>query len=202
MTDDLIRCAWIKDPLMQAYHDEEWGEPVHDDTRHHEFLILDAFQAGLSWAIILKKREGFRRAFAGFEPERVARFTPARVQKILRDPGIVRNKLKVRAAVTNARAFLAIQHEFGSFDKFIWQFMGWRTKHNTWTALKQLPARTKESDRMSESLKTLGFQFVGSTICYSYMQAAGMVNDHLTKCFRYRELAGPRGSGSARSATT
>lgn len=185
---DIQRCAWIKDPLMQTYHDVEWGQPVHDDRKHHEFLILDAFQAGLSWAIVLKKREGFRAAFADFDPERVARFTPVRVQKILLDPGIIRNKLKVRCAVTNARAFLGIREEFGSFDKFIWQFTGGETIQNRRKSLNEVPPRTRESDAMSKALIERGFKFAGSTICYAYMQAAGMVNDHVVKCFRHAEL--------------
>ncbi len=192
MRDDRKRCAWIADPLMQVYHDEEWGVPVHDDIRHHEFLVLDAFQAGLSWAIILKKREGFRRAFAGFDPERVARFTPARVERILRDPGIVRNRLKVQSALTNARAFLAIQEAHGSFDRFIWQFTGGETIQNRRRSLRAIPPRTRESDAMSEALIARGFKFAGSTICYAYMQAAGMVNDHVVSCFRHAELAGRR----------
>ena len=179
------RCGWIRDPLMERYHDEEWGEPVHDDRKHHEFLILDAFQAGLSWAIVLKKREGFRKAFAGFEPKKVARFTPTRVEKILQDPGIIRNRLKVKSAVTNARAFLEIQEEFGSFDKFIWQFTGGSTIQNRRKSLKHIPPRTRESDAMSEALIERGFKFAGSTICYAYMQAAGMVNDHVVTCFRH-----------------
>jgi len=186
------RCGWIRDPLMERYHDEEWGEPVHDDRKHHEFLILDAFQAGLSWAIVLKKREGFRKAFAGFEPKKVARFTSTRVEKILQDPGIIRNRLKVKSAVTNARAFLELQEEFGSFDKFIWQFTGGSTIQNRRKSLKHIPPRTRESDAMSEALIERGFKFAGSTICYAYMQAAGMVNDHVVTCFRHPQLARPR----------
>lgn len=177
---------------MQAYHDEEWGVPVHDDVKHHEFLILDAFQAGLSWQIILRKREGFRRAFADFDPGEVARFTPARVRSILKDPGIVRNQLKVRAAVTNARAFLDIQEEFGSFDRFIWEFTGGETVQNRRRSLRAIPPRTRESDAMSKALIARGFKFAGSTICYAYMQAAGMVNDHVVTCFRHPQLARPR----------
>jgi DNA-3-methyladenine glycosylase I len=186
------RCGWIANPLMEKYHDEEWGEPVHDDRKHHEFLILDAFQAGLSWAIILNKREGFRSAFAGFDPEKVARFTAIRVEKILQDPGIIRNRLKVKSAVTNARAFLEIQEEFGSFDRFIWQFTGGSTIQNRRKSLKHVPARTRASDAMSEALIGRGFKFAGSTICYAYMQAAGMVNDHVVTCFRHPQLARPR----------
>jgi DNA-3-methyladenine glycosylase I len=175
--------------LMVAYHDAEWGEPVHDDRKHFEFLVLDAFQAGLSWAIVLKKRERFRAAFDGFDPERVARYDRRAVARLLKDDGIIRNRQKIEATVSNARAFLEIQGAAGSFDRFIWQFTRWRTKVNAWTALRQLPVRSKESDRMSEALQTHGFTFVGSTICYSYMQAAGLVNDHLVTCFRYRALA-------------
>jgi DNA-3-methyladenine glycosylase I len=185
------RCAWIKDPLMQSYHDDEWGVPVHDDRKHHEFLILDAFQAGLSWAIVLKKREGFRRAFAGFDPDKVARLTPARLRRILADPGIIRNRLKVHAAVTNAQAFLELQEEHGSFDAFIWQFTGGQTIHNHWKSLRQIPSRTRESDAMSRALIERGFKFAGSTICYAYMQAAGMVNDHMVTCFRHAQLKRP-----------
>jgi DNA-3-methyladenine glycosylase I len=180
------RCPWPgNDPLMIAYHDTEWGVPVHDDRKLHEFLVLDAFQAGLSWAIIMKKREGFREAFDDFVPEKVARFTDRKVEKLLANPGIVRNRLKVRAAVTNARAFLAVREEFGSFDQFIWQFTGGATIHNRWKGLKELPARSPESDAMSKALIARGFKFVGSTICYAFMQAAGMINDHLVTCPRH-----------------
>lgn len=183
------RCAWPgADPLMLAYHDGEWGVPVHDDRKHFEFLVLDAFQAGLSWAIIMKKREGFRAAFDGFDAERIAKFDRRRVAQLLKDDGIVRNRQKIDATISNAKAFLAIQGAVGSFDKYIWQFTGWRTRHNAWPAHKKIPAKTKESDRMSEALVTHGFKFVGSTICYSYMQAAGMVNDHIVTCFRHRQL--------------
>jgi DNA-3-methyladenine glycosylase I len=175
---------------MMRYHDEEWGVPLHDDRKHFEFLILDAFQAGLSWAIVMKKREGFRRAFAGFDPARVARFTDTRIEKLLSDDGIIRNRLKVFAARSNARAFLAVQKEFGSFDRYVWQFTGGRPRVNHWRSLRQLPARTAQSDAMSADLKARGFRFVGSTICYAYMQAAGMVNDHLVSCFRHAELSG------------
>ncbi len=193
MSADLMRCAWPgNDPLMQAYHDQEWGNPVHDDRLHHEFLILDAFQAGLSWAIVLKKREGFPRAFANFEPGKVAQFTPVRLRKILKDPGIIRNRLKVQCAVTNARAFLNIQEEFGSFDQFVWEFTGGETIQNRRRSLNDIPPRTRESDAMSQALIGRGFKFAGSTICYAYMQAAGMVNDHVVSCFRHPQLARPR----------
>ena len=186
------RCwpALNADPAMIAYHDLEWGVPLHDDRKLHEFIVLDAFQAGLSWAIVLKKREAFRESFDNFDPERMARFTARRVETLTRNPAIIRNRLKLKAAVTNARAFLAVQHEFGSFDSFIWQFTGRKTKQNRWKTLKELPARTRESDRMSDALYDRGFKFVGSTICYAFMQAAGMVNDHLVVCDRHAELKG------------
>ncbi len=185
------RCPWpLGHAQMVRYHDEEWGVPAHDDHRHFEFLILDAFQAGLSWAIVLKKREGFRRAFAGFDPARVARFSDARLEKLLTDEGIIRNRLKVFAARANARAFVAVQREFGSFDRYIWRFVGGRPRVNRWRSPGQIPASTAQSDAMSADLKRRGFRFVGSTICYAYMQAAGMVNDHLVGCFRHGELAG------------
>jgi DNA-3-methyladenine glycosylase I len=182
-------CAWgVTSELMLAYHDTEWGVPVHDDLKHFEFLVLDAFQAGLSWALVLNKRENFRRAFAGFDPARVARFTPARVAKLLRDPGIVRNRQKIEATMSNARAFLKVQKDHGSFDAYIWEFVNGATRQNAWKTMRQIPARTRESDVMSKALKDLGFKFVGSTICYSYMQAAGMVNDHIVTCARHRTL--------------
>jgi len=183
------RCAWPSDDeLMLSYHDTEWGYPVHDDRKHFEFLVLDAFQAGLSWAIILKKRENFRKAFDNFDPVKISRYREARIQKLLNDAGIIRNRLKIRSTVTNARAFLEIQKEFGSFDKFIWQFTGGKQRINRWKNLKEIPAKSPESDAMSKELKKRGFKFVGSTICYSYMQAAGMVNDHTIYCFRYHEV--------------
>jgi DNA-3-methyladenine glycosylase I len=187
------RCAWLGDnPLMLVYHDEEWGVPVHDDRKHFEFLVLDAFQAGLSWAIVLKKREHFRKAFAGFDPERIVRYSSRSVERLLKDPGIIRNRQKIEATIGNAKAFLRLQDEVGSFDEFAWQFVDGRTKHNRWRTLKQLPAKTKESDRLSKALKERGFKFVGSTICYAYMQAAGLVNDHIVACFRWGELGGGR----------
>ncbi len=189
-TAEPARCPWpLGNVQMVRYHDEEWGVPLHDDRKHFEFLILDAFQAGLSWAIVMKKREGFRRAFAGFDPARVARFTDARLEKLLADEGIIRNRLKAFAARSNARAFLGVQKEFGSFDRYVWQFTGGRPRVNRWRSLKQIPASTAQSDAMSADLKARGFRFVGSTICYAYMQAAGMVNDHLVGCFRHAELA-------------
>jgi len=190
MTKSIIRCPWpTDDPLMIAYHDEEWGVPLHDDRKHYEFLLLDAMQAGLSWKTILHKRENFRAAFAEFDPAKVARFTEKRIEKLLSDAGIIRNRLKVQAAVTNARSFLKVQKEFGTFDAYIWQFTGGKTVDHRRKSLRQLQATSRESDAMSKDLKARGFKFVGSTICYAYMQAAGMVNDHLTSCFRYRQLS-------------
>jgi DNA-3-methyladenine glycosylase I len=184
------RCAWVAaaDPLYVAYHDDEWGVPVHDDRVLFEFLILEGAQAGLSWLTILRKRENYRRAFARFDPKRVARFGPRDVRRLLADAGLVRNRLKIESAIRNARAFLAVQDEFGSFDRFQWQFVGGRPKRNTWTSVKQVPARTPESDALSQALRQRGFTFVGSTICYAHMQAVGMVNDHTTDCFRYRAV--------------
>jgi len=173
---------------MVAYHDEEWGVPLHDDRRLFEYIVLDAFQAGLSWAVVLNKREGFRRAFADFDPAQVARFTERDVERLVADPSIVRNRLKIQAAIGNANAFLRLQERHGSFDAYIWQFVGGRPKVNRWRTLKQLPARTAESDAMSEALKAEGFKFVGSTICYAFMQAAGMVNDHIVGCYRWGEV--------------
>jgi DNA-3-methyladenine glycosylase I len=177
---------------MVRYHDEEWGVPLHDDRRHFEFMVLDAFQAGLSWAIILKKREGFRRALGGFDPKRVAKFGAADVRRLLKDESIVRNRQKIEATVNNARQFLKVQKEFGSFDRYVWQFTRGRPKVNRLRSLRQIPAHSAESDAMSRDLVARGFRFCGSTICYAYMQAAGMVNDHLVSCFRHRELAGRR----------
>jgi DNA-3-methyladenine glycosylase I len=183
------RCGWADtNPLMVAYHDTEWGVPVHHDRRLFEFLVLDAFQAGLSWAIILNKREAFRRAFDGFDAARVARYTRARVARLLRDPGIVRNRQKIEATIANARAFQDVQQAFGSFDAYIWRFTGGGTRVNRRRSLRDIPPRTRESDAMSADLRARGFAFVGSTICYAFMQAAGMVNDHLVGCFRYREV--------------
>jgi len=189
MTD---RCGWAESSdLMTAYHDREWGVPLHDDRRHFEFLLLDGFQAGLSWAVILNKREGFRRAFDGFDPEKIARYRADTIRRLLKDPGIVRNRQKIEAAVRNARAFLELRESTGSFDAFVWEFVGGATKRNAWKTLRQIPARTKESDRLSRALQERGFKFVGSTICYAYMQAAGLVNDHLVSCFRRAELRTP-----------
>ncbi len=182
-------CSWPNNnPLMIAYHDKEWGVPVHDDQKHFEFMVLDAFQAGLSWAIVLKKRKGFRKAFDNFEIETIARYNENKIQELVEDVSIIRNRQKIRATIFNAQQFLEIQKEFGSFDKYIWQFTDYETKVNKWTFLDQLPATSPESDAMSKDLKKRGFKFAGSTICYAYMQAAGMVNDHLVSCFRYKEV--------------
>ena len=187
-----MRCQWAgTDPLYRAYHDEEWGVPVHDDRKLFEMLILEGAQAGLAWITILRKRENYREAFDGFDPEKIARYTDKRLAKLLSDEGIVRNRLKVAAVRTNARAFLAVQREFGSFDKYIWQFVGGRQVQNSRRALKDLPALTVESDEMSKDLKKRGFKFVGSTICYAFMQAVGMVNDHVVGCYRYKQLKAP-----------
>lgn len=183
------RCGWANNDLAIRYHDDEWGVPVHDDRRWFEFLILEGAQAGLSWDTILRKREGYRRAFADFDPERVAAFDEAAIESILADPGIVRNRLKVASAVKNARSFLRVQAEFGGFDPYIWGFVAGRPVQNAWRDLKQVPARTPLSDAISKDLKRRGFTFVGSTICYALMQATGLVNDHLTGCFRHAELA-------------
>ncbi len=182
------RCTWINGDLMRSYHDTEWGVPIHDDIKHFEHLILDGAQAGLSWSTILNKREGYRKAFADFDPVKVARFTDNRVEKLLENPGIIRNRLKVNSAIRNARAFLEVQKEFGSFDAYIWRFVGNKTIHNRWKSLKEIPPKSAESDAMSKDLKKRGFNFVGSTICYAYMQASGMVNDHVIDCFRYHEI--------------
>jgi DNA-3-methyladenine glycosylase I len=173
---------------MIEYHDREWGVPLHDDRAIYEFLVLEGMQAGLSWRTVLHKRENFRRAFRGFDPKKVARFTARDIRRLLGDAGIIRNRAKVAAAVGNARAFLAVQKEFGSFDRYVWRFVGGKPIRNGFRGLRQVPARTKESDAMSEDLRRRGFRFVGSTICYAHMQATGMVNDHLVDCFRHREV--------------
>ncbi|PSN13703.1 DNA-3-methyladenine glycosylase I [filamentous cyanobacterium CCP5] len=183
------RCGWVHDdPIEVAYHDEEWGVPVHSDRTHFEFIILDGFQAGLSWITILRKRENFRAAFEHFDPERVARYGPDKHRELLQNSGIIRNRLKIAAATTNAQAFLKVQAEFGSFDAYIWRFVDGQTIHNAWGSWKEAPATSPESDAMAKDLKQRGFKFVGSTICYAYMQAAGMVNDHAIDCFRYAEI--------------
>lgn len=186
------RCAWAQGPWNEPYHDREWGVPVHDDRKHFEFIVLDGAQAGLNWELILKKREGYRKAFAGFDPARVARFTAARIERLLRDPGIVRNRLKVEGAVRNARAFLQVQREFGTFDAFLWRYVDGRPVVNRRRSLREIPARTPLSDAISRDLRERGFTFVGSTIVYAYLQAAGVVNDHTTGCFRWRALGGRR----------
>jgi DNA-3-methyladenine glycosylase I len=185
--DRLKRCGWPRTPLDIAYHDQEWGVPVHDDRVLFEFLILEGAQAGLSWSTILNKRENYRRAFAGFDPKKVARFDAAKRRSLMKDEGIVRNRLKIESTVSNARAFLAVQKEFGSFDRYIWQFVGGKPIRNARKG-KDVPARTAESDAMSKDLKKRGFRFVGSTICYAFMQAVGMVNDHLVTCHRHRQV--------------
>lgn len=187
-SSQIVRCSWAAAEPNIRYHDEEWGVPVHDDRSLFEFLILEGAQAGLSWTTILNKRENYRKAFAGFDPKRVARFDRRKIAALLRDPGIVRNRLKIVSAVENAKAFLRVQREFGSFDAYIWQFVGGTPRVNAPQSLKQVPARTSESDAVSKDLKRRGFNFVGSTICYAFMQAVGMVNDHLVECFRYKEL--------------
>lgn len=184
------RCAWARTPLSITYHDLEWGVPVHDDRHLFELLTLEGAQAGLSWETILKKRDAYREAFDDFDPAVVAAFTRARIDRLLANPGIVRNRLKIESTVENAKAFLAVQHEFGSFDAYVWGFVGGKPRMNRWKTLPQLPARTSESDGLSRDLLRRGFRFVGSTICYAFMQAVGMVNDHTTDCFRYKRVAG------------
>ncbi len=186
--DDRPRCSWAQGAWNVPYHDTEWGVPAHDDRTHFEFIVLEGAQAGLSWLTVLKKRDGYRRNFADFEAEKVARFTPKRVEKILLDPGIIRNRAKVEATVRNARAFLAVQEEFGSFDDYIWRFVGGQPKVNKWRRLQQLPATTPMSEAVSADLRQRDFRFVGPTVCYSHLQATGLVNDHLVSCFRYAEL--------------
>ena len=186
-----VRCLWARTPLGIAYHDLEWGVPVHDDRVFFEFLTLEGAQAGLSWETILNKRDAYRRAFAGFDPALVARFTPKRVERLLKDPGIVRNRLKINSAVGNAKAFLAVQQEFGSFDAYIWRFVGGAPRVNRWRIPTQVPPKTAESDALSRDLLKRGFKFVGSTICYAFMQAVGMVNDHTIDCFRHEAVGEP-----------
>ena len=190
---ELARCDWgTTDPLLLAYHDTEWGVPLHDDRKLFEFLVLEGMQAGLSWRTVLHKRAAFRRAFDGFDPARVARYGPRQVRVLLHDAGIIRNRLKIEAAVTNAQAFLQVQAARGSFTRFLWDLIGGRPLVNRWRTIRDLPARTPASDLMSRELKAAGFRFVGSTICYAHMQATGMVNDHLVSCFRYRAVQHPR----------
>lgn len=182
------QCPWAASEPNLTYHDEEWGVPVHDDRTLFEFLILEGAQAGLSWTTILKKRENYRKAFDGFRPEKIARYGPRDVKRLLNDPGIVRNRLKIAATIQNAKAFLAVREEFGTFDCYIWRFVGGQPKQNRWRRMAQVPARTIESDAMSRDLSQRGFKFVGSTICYALMQATGMVNDHLVSCSRHAEV--------------
>ncbi len=185
----ILRCAWsTNDPLYIEYHDKEWGTPLHDDQALFEFLILDGMQAGLSWLTILRKRENFRKAFNNFDASKVAAYKNPKIEKLMNNEGIIRNKLKINAAVSNAKVFLKVQNEFGTFDKYIWQFTDGKTKQNSWKSIKDIPATSKESDAMSKDLKQKGFKFVGSTICYAFMQAAGMINDHTVNCFRYKQL--------------
>ena len=183
-------CDWTSDdPLMIEYHDHEWGVPVHDDTKQFEFLVLEGAQAGLSWRTVLHKREAFRRAFAGFDPTKVARFGARDTRRLLGDKGIIRNRLKISSAIKNARAFLAVQEEFGSFDAYIWRFVGGKPRVNRWRTLREIPPRSRESDALSKDLKQRGFTFVGSTIMYAHMQATGLVNDHVVPCWRWKELS-------------
>jgi DNA-3-methyladenine glycosylase I len=187
--ENVVRCHWAKNALNIPYHDEEWGVPLHDDQKLFEFIVLEGAQAGLSWDTVLKKRARYREVFDGFDPEKVARYDKKKVQSLLADPGIIRNRMKIEAAIGNARVFLRVQEEFGTFDAYIWRFVGGRPKQNAWKTHKQIPALTPESDAMSKDLKKRGFRFVGSTICYAHMQATGMVNDHVVGCFRFAELS-------------
>jgi DNA-3-methyladenine glycosylase I len=202
------RCAWARTPLDIEYHDREWGVPVRDDRLLFEFLVLEGAQAGLSWETILRKRDHYRRVFDRFEPARVARYDARKVRALLADPGIVRNRAKIAAAIDNARAFLAVQAEFGSFADYIWRFVGGRSRRNAWRDVREAPTTTPESDAMSRDLKRRGFRFVGSTICYAFMQAVGLVNDHTVDCFRYRQVSGRpsrrqrRGARPGRGADT
>jgi len=184
------RCPWcLVDPIYIKYHDEEWGVPVHDDRKHFEFLILESFQAGLSWLTILKKRENFRRAYSGFDPHMVSQYDEEKIRELLENKGIVRNRKKIEASIHNAKKFIEIQKEFGSFDEYIWRFVNYKPIINSWEKVEDIPSRTELSDIISEDLKRRGFVFIGSTIVYSYMQAVGLVNDHLVSCFRYKELS-------------
>ena len=184
----LVRCRWAKKPLNIAYHDEEWGVPLHDDRKWFELLILEGAQAGLSWDTVLRKRDRYREVFDGFDPEKVAGYGAKKVRQLLSDPGIIRNRLKIAATISNAQAFLKVQQEFGNFDTYVWRFVNGAPKQNAWK--RKVPARTKESDALSKDLTQRGFRFVGSTICYALMQAAGMVNDHAVTCYRFKELGG------------
>lgn len=184
------RCSWAEGQFeaYEKYHDEEWGVPVHDDKTHFEFLILEGAQAGLSWATVLKKREGYRKAFANFEVDKVAKYSEEKIQELIENPEIIRNKLKIRGAVINAQKFMEVQQEFGSFNKYIWQFVGGKPIVNKWKSMKECPATTPESDALSKDLKKRGFKFVGSTVIYAHMQACGLVNDHVVSCFRHNEV--------------
>jgi DNA-3-methyladenine glycosylase I len=192
------RCHWATSAVNIPYHDEEWGVPLHDDQRLFEMLILEGAQAGLSWDTVLKKRTRYQEVFDGFDPAMVARYDKEKVKALLADPGIIRNRLKIAAAIDSAKAFLAVQQEFGSFDGYVWRFVDGRPKRNAWKVHRKLPAKTAESDALSKDLKARGFRFVGSTICYAFMQATGMVNDHLVGCFRYREVQGSVREGGKR----
>jgi DNA-3-methyladenine glycosylase I len=188
--EEVTRCAWATGEWLTPYHDDEWGVPVHHDHRHYEFLVLEAAQAGLSWLTVLKRREGYRSAFAAFDPEAVARFSAKRIEKILADPGVIRNRQKVESAVGNARALLEVRDEFGSFDTYLWNFVDGTPVRNAWTTMDKIPATTPLSVAVSKDLKQRGFRFVGPTVCYSHLQAAGLVNDHLVSCFRWAALSG------------
>ncbi len=190
-TNSLVRCAWVPDDsLYRDYHDREWGVPVHDDQKLFESLVLDGMQAGLSWWTILRKRENFREAFDFFDPQKVAAYDQSKVHQLLTDSGIIRNRLKIESAIKNAKVFLAVQKEYRSFDRYIWKFIGGKPKQNAWKSIEDIPAKTWISDKMSLDLKKRGFKFVGSTICYAFMQAVGLVNDHTVDCFRYDEVSG------------
>jgi DNA-3-methyladenine glycosylase I len=208
-SEDLVRlrCHWASNEWNIPYHDEEWGVPLHDDRKWFELLILEGAQAGLSWDTVLRKRQRYREVFDGFDPEKVARYEKKKIHELLRDGGIIRNRMKIESAISNARAFLKVQEEFGSFDAYVWRFVGGEPKQNAWRTQKRLPAKTPESDALSKDLQKRGFRFVGSTICYALMQATGMVNDHLVSCFRYQELsrqtaAFKRGSANVSSSSS
>ena len=199
-TDRKQRCSWGEShPLYIPYHDREWGTPLHDDRKFFELLVLEAAQAGLSWLTVLKKREAYRKAFDGFDPRKVARYDERKIARLLADEGIIRNRLKIQAAIANAKAFLALQREFGSFDAYVWRFVGGQPIHNRRKTIKEVPARTTESDTLSTDLRSRGFRFVGTTICYAFMQATGMVNDHLVSCFRHREVGAEKRASVRRS---
>lgn len=191
----IVRCEWPKNDLAIRYHDEEWGVPVYDDQKHYEFLVLESAQAGLSWDTVLKKRENYRKAFSRFDPQQVARYTDADLERMMTDAGLIRNRQKLAAAIHNARCFLEVQAEFGSFTTYIWQFVDGQTIHNTWKTLAEIPATSEASDALSKDLKRRGFKFVGSTTMYAHMQAAGLVNDHVIHCFRYDELCQAANAG-------